>query len=648
MNIFNKCSLSVILKKLYLNSNNYLLKNKFILLSLFSLFLLLIVFNFGIFQMPVNFDGAMNLQISKALKNGTGYYREYREKIFPYEIQTGPGLILPGYLFFKILGITYFSSQIVNVIYYFCLLIVSFNVLLEKNKNLITVFITFLTIPFTPNIFSFAFGGFGETISLFWWLLGIFLLSDKNLFLHFNFKKIFLAGACFGISFITKYVIMVCILPSFILIFTFLVSRNIKYKFKIFTYLMYGLLTPIFLFELYKLYSLGNFHQYVEWTIFSFSAVKQMAIDPNYSFLHTLFSRIGRFSSYFGLPIITTLTLISTLALFGAYKTFIFIKSGRIQMYISVEIFLFLGGFAYFIWWLLIAPEVAASERRIFNGFFIAYLFLLIAFFDFYKSSKKVNNFVSYILLFNVFLIGAIGIKLYLDKRMDYPGGSNFRGAVDYIKNIPKECTIFGSDWYSSPALALYSGRHVSDVNRYPQMSRENLLCTYFLSDTACQGNKDCGLEILSKYKHEIVFNGDNKIYQIDFKKQNQDLKNISSEHIKNNQNFNPKDWVDSDVNFSIYKNKNILFYDIFLPSSLHYVNSKTKIMVKVNNMLCGEIILNDGKNVGNFNMFESCKEIKGYVNVRLISDNVLDSNLMDWRELSYILNNFSFVSNLE
>lgn len=106
----------------------------------------------------------MNAQVAQNLARGIGYATSYPYVIlFDGKVQTGPTVLLPVSLFFKIFGETFFSGLLVNALYMFFTFISVF-ILLKYCLNVesILVFLSLLSIMLIPKIFKLGFGLYGE------------------------------------------------------------------------------------------------------------------------------------------------------------------------------------------------------------------------------------------------------------------------------------------------------------------------------------------------------------------------------------------------------------------------------------------------------------------------------------------------------
>lgn len=616
---------------------NYLYKNfkiiKYPVLILIICASVLLYWN--IFDRIISFDGAMNMQVAKSLASGEGFFREYRGKYFPIEIQTNAGFIVPAAIIIKIFGISTASLQMANVAFFIGLIFAIFYLAKREYGELIGV-VSALIVLLTPNLFSYAFSGYGEIPSLFYSIVGLYFLdiSQKR-----NSKLLlFISGIFFGCAFSTKYVILLCIF-AFSLSF-FINKKNIKNIISLNINLIAGFFSIIILYEIYRFFTLGDISSWYSWWRLSFTSINDQATGASGgSILEIILTRFSNraviLSGSLGLNLYSVYLLILSPAIY-----LILSFKNQLNGFARYSYAIALAAVLYTIWWFIIAPDPYSGVgiRRFINGVILSEISLFNLFLLFYYNKKNIFNFfVVIILALNVAIICFSSIDAIYKKRYDDAPGNNFDEVVSALKSLPSNAEIFSSGWFASPTLSIYSGRAIHDQNLIPQFIREQKTNIYIPTDIYCKnlGNNDCVAEIIGKYDSDKLIDGDNSLFRINY-----------SKSIKNNpKNYDKKinyGWMSSDEVFFINKKNTGFYYDIYLPPGAKYLNNKFYIYASIDGIECGKITLTTGANSGYFRLNDECISLNGK-ELRFVANNLVNNDGWDWRELSYILNKLSW-----
>lgn len=225
-----------------------------------------IVTSVSFYSTPLNYDEAYNLQVSAHLaKEGTystnGSVFDGTPKPFDPYISTGPTLLLPIALVFKIFGVDVWQFRIVlNIIYLgFCIVVVWVVSKATKRRKVTTLesylygnFALLLCLAFLGNAIVGQYGylfstALGEPLGLFFIVLSILLLQ---------YGKVRSAALVLGLAVLTK-LLLVLLVPFF------LVGLFINNKLGLVGKLKHTMITalliaaPSVLFEVYKFISFG-------------------------------------------------------------------------------------------------------------------------------------------------------------------------------------------------------------------------------------------------------------------------------------------------------------------------------------------------------------------------------------------------------
>ncbi len=202
------------------------------------------------FRGGINFDEAYILQAPSSLVTQDTYRTTYDGgKVLDAGLTTGPTVLLPIGLVFKLFGIGIYQARVIALLYFLSMLIITYFV----SKTLydsVTAFYILLFILLLPHMFFFGLKVLGEIPTAFFILIAcLYLVKDKP----------FLFGIFLGLAFLTKF-IFVLLIPTVFLLFLveFFFSKkyrkqSIQFYFKV----IIGLLLPFLIWEGYKLYELG-------------------------------------------------------------------------------------------------------------------------------------------------------------------------------------------------------------------------------------------------------------------------------------------------------------------------------------------------------------------------------------------------------
>jgi hypothetical protein len=500
-----------------------------------------------------SFDGAIFAQISQNLEKHFEYATNYQGKLFDPLITTGIPVTLPVAILFLLFGESFAAGLIVNAIYLILLVfVISFYLKKCLKLNNFLILLTIIMLCGTWDLFIDGFGLYGEIPMFFYFMLAVIFLhkhEDTS-----KSKFLFWSGLFLGLSFLTKTVILICV-PAliFAVTFDFMVKRGLTLRmqaglkrfFQDYMMLPAGFLVPVFVFELYKLISLGIAVYIQMWKdqwiyVLERAGVKQGLPDTNGTFAKFI-THLNIFSSFVGISkiiivLMLVVLLISFLAIlsYGIYhfwkkrlpeKTEKTLFSNDVLVMITVTL-------SYFGWWLIIVPTQTAWYRYIFIGYILLEICLVMIvslLVKFGLTLAPKTRKIPYI-LYRVFIVGYISLLLvgagynfihtknYLISFKDSPDKTAVLEAGQYIRNLPKSARIYGYAYFQAPVVAFASGRTFDNLlSNSETLNAGPLNDKYFVVDFyAYYLDPDVYQNILGQYDNRLVFSqGKNSIYQL-------------------------------------------------------------------------------------------------------------------------------------
>jgi len=289
---------------------------------------------------------------AKNLANGSGYGTAFFSagegiKKYEYGITTGPTLIIPAAWMIKIFGnkpwvpglTTVWINLILTLIIYY--MSYKFLGLLKANIFLI-IFLLFSLTFIAPQWTLLWFTILGEVTGALLYLIGIMLFSYKE-----KNEKYFLASIfILGLSFITKYIYLITIIPFLVYGVGRYYLQPISIKVKIIKSFLTGLvfLSPFLLFEVFKILDIGAIDYFK-----NLKSVLREYSKMHGSFVNNFnFSRSQTLKTGLGLNLLPILIAILGYALFGFFA--------KIERSVKILINLTIIGLLFcFLWWFFIS-----------------------------------------------------------------------------------------------------------------------------------------------------------------------------------------------------------------------------------------------------------------------------------------------------
>jgi 4-amino-4-deoxy-L-arabinose transferase and related glycosyltransferases of PMT family len=465
----------------------------------------------------LSFDGAMNMQVACNILDSVGFATKYSHIVyFDHKIQTGAPLLLLDCLAFKMFGISSFTAQLPNVLYFLgCAGLIYF--LLRKLTNRWLGLLGVVAFAATPNVFKFGLKGYGEIVALFFMLAALVLYTqlEKN-----PVRPILLSlgiGLMLGLAFLTKTVALI-IAPA-LTVATFLdllFFKRIRLKYHLIVLLATTL--PLLSFELYKLAAMGS-TDYRLWWIHEFSNITaQAGITHRFSDTNSFYAKTIKHFEILSHEFTTNLYALG-IFLFLPYLLPLY----RIKRYLSASFtipVIYFTSATYFVWWLCITPTSKAWSRRIINGYIIHEILIIITLYISTTIIKEVlsekthlpltisHSLLAYTLTLVFSLVASNNLSNFKIVHSFEEKKTDADVVAAKIKSLPLSARICGTGWWQASVLSFLSNRMFSDISDIPPSDKMDNL--YFATDPeAWLAAKEELHEVLDKTANEVVVNRD-------------------------------------------------------------------------------------------------------------------------------------------
>jgi hypothetical protein len=500
-----------------------------------------------------SFDGAVFAQISQSLVRNSTYSTTYQGKLFDPIITTGIPVTLPAAIGFKFFGETFAAGLMISAIY---LILTAFAIVyyLKQCVNLgnALVLLAAILVLGTPDLFIVGLGLYGEIPMLFYFVLFLIFLNKYER--SAQKKNMFWAGFFLGLSYLTKTVILICI-PAILLVavFDFFIKRGLTLKsgsgqkrfFRGYILLAVGFAVPVFLFEIYRMISLG-ISASLHWWKDQFITVLQRAgvttgVSDSLGMLGKISDRLERLSSYVGMSRTLIVFLLFILLISGfivflygcsSYKNKQLPEAGGENFFSNDILVIIIVVLSYFGWWFMIVPTETTWFRYIFVGYILAEIWLVIIsallikhLLHRWTRTNRLSFLLSRIIMaaWIGFLLVGSGISFfrlrdYQISFTDTPEKTSYLAEGKFIHDLPENAEIFGYGWWQAPVVAFTSGRTIENILTHPSLWTDgNLNDKYFVVDFYNYYLDPAGYKnILGQYDTQLVFSqGKNSIYKL-------------------------------------------------------------------------------------------------------------------------------------
>ncbi|MGH6824138.1 ArnT family glycosyltransferase [Methyloceanibacter sp.] len=468
---------------------------------------------------PVSFDGGINLQVAQNMADGAGYARNYQGlRYFPSEVATNVPYVLPATAIFALFGVNLVTAQLTNIVY-LALFAVALFVFLGRSMGMAWASFAVLATFAAPGMMIYGGNGYGELVALFWWLLGTLILFSGSP--PPSSRDLFLCGVCFGLSVATKTVLAIGVGSTGLILCLYSLqaeglSRNTLQRI---LFVAAGFAVPLAAIEAWRWLALGNSATYLDWWQFQFVEIgEQAGVVEHFQDTPGVWAKGAKhfvvLSNYLQLnPALAAVWL-----LFPCLVCSLYAFSPRKELKWLV-LSILLCAVAYMTWWLFVTPSMKAWPRRIFNGVVLINLLWVFACYAgnavpfLARRSAAVLSALSILAACAFFVHG--GLQAFSSKKPALE--REFARAVEALESAPGNAPIFGKGWYSSPVLALYSGRTVTDINTVPAAELEKQTAAYLAIDPPAIAAKAFDI-YLRRFQHRAVLIGQwFQVYEVDF-----------------------------------------------------------------------------------------------------------------------------------
>ena len=455
----------------------------------------------------VDFDANYNATVAANLFKEHEYIVSYPWHIpFYHMITTGPTVIIPTAVLYRLFGINSITNSIVSLMYgcagIFCLWLLFAKCLSlhEKRPYLFSAFLTAGIVITDIHYFSLSTRLLGESAGFFFIMVSLNMIYE-----YLRTRKILwavIAGVALAFSFLTKSsLIFVLVSVAFLFVFEVICK---KFYSGIVSFLG-GMAIGAFLLEIYKYYVLGSLSEYILWWKDEWDNMlnQSSGIDLTYGIRHkTIYLK-----EIFGYRsvILCLLVLFLPVLLYFIRLCVIFIHSIIVKTFLEspgclTMLICGLSGASLMVYFLLFGGRgLAYARRHAVNEMLVrifGFYLLSVAIFYVYdyisnqktKLSKQILVSVVIILSICIFEIYQFTISLYRFKNSYISNINNniylsgiMKEYLEDIAELPSDAMLFCYGWWQEPCVTLYCDREMYDIkaleNGSVHFSEEN----YFL-----------------------------------------------------------------------------------------------------------------------------------------------------------------------
>ncbi len=449
----------------------------------------------------VSFDGALNAQVAANLVKSGRYGIGYPDiQDFDHRVQTGPTVVLPVAVSFRIFGVGNAAAQLPNLIYFveFLIFVV---VLAFRYGGPVGALLAVVLVLQTPQLVPFALGVFGEIPALVF-LLAALLLLDR-LEEPAPLRTAVATGFLLGLSVLTKVVMLIPVFAVLLAIVVAVAARR-SIRLRVVAGVCAGLTVPLAVFEAAKLAVLSPPIWWQWWTVMIHRIAGQglpLGMDDTVGSVPKLQTHIGILIQEMDVSAWPVLLLIGAptllLALLGRQNR---VADRPAVIPLSV-LALWLAASTFLAWWLLLTPTSRAWLRRILDGLLLQEILASIllvwaarAVICAFRSHRlklycgtvrfATAGALACLLFLAVGTLAASGLPRLGMSMEPTPTRQSIDAMVAAMRSLPDDAVFYGKGWYRAPVFALLAEREMSDFNLFPVESYEKPLSqTYFVAD---------------------------------------------------------------------------------------------------------------------------------------------------------------------
>ena len=459
-----------------------------------------------------DFDGALNLNVAKALLEGNGYRNFYDEWV-PFFPETNAPFIFPAVGALALFGVSPIGTQFANLLYLVGFAVLVF-LLVARLSNRLTALIAVFVVLQAPGLYSYGINGYGEVAALSFMLAACLVLCRA--FVSNNRGHVIAGGALLALSYLTKTVSLIWIPP---VVVCFLAARPRDRRRADAACLVLSIALPVIAWELYRLAALHGFDQYVHWWRVKLAEILDRAgpstrLQDTPGWVNKARMHITLLDGWMGFPVrwlSVPYLLVLTLAAFPVMRIWRDDAGGRF-----VFASLFLTTLLYFAWWILLTPTQEAWLRRIMNGLILAEIVTILAIYRLAQVRSIVA--VSSLLALGAALAFTVAHNQLLWNRPDdRPQTATNLAFFERVSALPRASELYAAAWYQSPVTALVTGRRFFDFTRHSSTELNgNRKERFLVIEQVALYQRGWLAEVLKRCVCEAVFaNGGGRIYRI-------------------------------------------------------------------------------------------------------------------------------------
>lgn len=621
-------------------------------------------------QQQVAFDGAMNLEAARSMVEGQGYRRMYGDRdAFPHEVQTRAPYILPAAAVFAAFGVGLWQAQLTNLLYLLAFAATAWALVARWSSWRWGLLAAAAGLA-TPGIEDWGMNGYGEVPALTWWLLSLLVLYPRDGAAPIGAGRCLAAGLLAGLAVVTKTVLaigLVAMLPV-LLLDLWRRQRRVGAVAALLTAFAAGALLPLLLHELWRGVAIGDWALWKAWLEDEWQSVQQQAgvragFDDTGALARKIAAHFQVLVAGVGLPpsLLVAWLALPLLLLAGLRRRLARCGAGPVLLTLG------LIGLIYFCWWLGVTPTQKAWYRRIFNGVLVLQVLGVLALALLCRQRLRERGAGPF--------VAAAAATIALQASLAWASlgdPANWSVAesrellerdLAAIGNLPDDAALYGVGWYSMPVVALYSGRHIDDLNAQLPAEIAAQSRIYLLADPPLWTS---GAERywLRRYPWKQVAESlDLRVFELrtDRVRDPFDLTPIDAAAVRGAFDLQADypyafglygregdgwAWTRPDAELLLrYTGEPQFRLDLFVPAGdLYRERSALGIRVRIGDCELGVIHPAIGERSQPVLPMATCPQPRdSLVHVRLVADNLLDSS--DDRQMSYVLRGAGFVS---
>lgn len=620
----------------------------------------------------VAFDGAMNLEAARSMVEGQGYRRMYGDRdAFPHEVQTRAPYILPAAAVFAAFGVGLWQAQLTNLLYLLAFAATAFALVARWTSwrwGLLAAAVCLAT----PGIEDWGMNGYGEVPALSWWLLALLVLYPRDGAAPIGAGRCFAAGLLAGLAVVTKTVLaigLVAMLPV-LLLEIWRRQRRVGTVAGLLAAFAAGALLPLLLHELWRGVAIGDWALWKAWLEDEWQSVQQQAgvrtgFDDTGALARKIAAHFQVLAAGVGLPpwLLAAWLALPLLLLAGLRRRLA--RGGARPVLLTLALI----GLIYFCWWLGVTPTQKAWYRRIFNGVLVLQVLGTFALALLYRQRLRERR-------AGPPLVAAASATIALQASLAWASlGDAANWSVDdsrellerdlaAIDSLPAAAALYGVGWYSMPVVALYSGRHIDDLNAQLPAEIAAQSRVYLLADPPMWTSGTERYWLRRFPWKQVAESLDLRVFELstDRVRDPFDLTPIDAAAVRGRFDVQAGDypyafglygregdgwaWARPDAELLLrYAGEPQFRLDLYVPGlDLYRERTPLGIRVRIGDCELGVVHPAAGERSQPVLSMQACPQPRdSLVHVRLIADNLLDST--DDRQMGYVLRGAGFVS---